>query len=86
VGLELLHLIGPLGVVATENLAPRADKEQLGRVLDVGHFAGGHGDPRLFVVEKTGRIQVIADGVVQPKPFLSLYVSSMVANRWGCRI
>ena len=30
------------------------------------------GDPRLFVVEKTGRIRVISDGKVLPQPFLDL--------------
>src|SRR5262249_3396912 len=29
-------------------------------------------DPRLFVVEQTGRIRVIVNGVVQPTPFLDL--------------
>ncbi len=30
-------------------------------------------DPRLFVVEKTGRIRVIKDGAVLPAPFLDLH-------------
>ena len=30
------------------------------------------GDPRLFVVEQTGRIRIIADGAVQDQPFLDL--------------
>ncbi len=30
------------------------------------------GDPRLFVVEKNGRVRVIRDGVVLPTPFLDL--------------
>lgn len=30
------------------------------------------GDPRLFVVEKVGRIRIVADGDVQPEPFLDV--------------
>ncbi len=30
------------------------------------------GDPRLFVLEKTGRIRIVRDGVVLPAPFLDL--------------
>ncbi len=30
------------------------------------------GDPRLFVVEKTGRIRIISDGQILPEPFLDL--------------
>lgn len=30
------------------------------------------GDPRLFVVEKTGRIRIVKDGVLLPTPFLDL--------------
>ncbi len=31
------------------------------------------GDPRVFVVEKTGRVRVILDGRVQPEPFLDIH-------------
>jgi glucose/arabinose dehydrogenase len=30
------------------------------------------GDPRLFIVEKTGRIRIVKDGALLPKPFLDL--------------
>src|SRR5512145_3360234 len=30
------------------------------------------GDPRLFVVERTGRILILKDGAVLPQPFLDL--------------
>jgi glucose/arabinose dehydrogenase len=40
-------------------------------------------DPRLFVVEKTGRIRVIADGAVQPQPFLDLSGQITTASEQG---
>lgn len=36
------------------------------------------GDPRLFVVEQTGRIRIIADGQLQEQPFLD--VSNLIAT------
>lgn len=36
-------------------------------------FAGAPvGDPRLFIVEKTGAIRLVIGGVVQPQPFLNI--------------
>ncbi len=36
------------------------------------------GDPRLFIVEKTGAIRIVKDGLLLPGPFLDL--SSAVSN------
>lgn len=36
------------------------------------HVAAPDGDPRLFIVQKTGRILVLADGSLLPTPFLDL--------------
>ncbi|MEJ2481898.1 MAG: PQQ-dependent sugar dehydrogenase [Gemmatimonadota bacterium] len=36
------------------------------------HLAAPAGDPRLFVVEQAGRIQIVADGVVRDEPFLDI--------------
>lgn len=36
------------------------------------HVTAPAGDPRLFVVEKTGRIRIVADGRVLEEPFLDL--------------
>lgn len=41
------------------------------------------GDARLFVVEKTGRIQIIADGQRQPQPFLDLATRVSTASEQG---
>jgi hypothetical protein len=36
------------------------------------HLTAPSGDPRLFVVEKTGRIRIVEDGSPRPTPFLDL--------------
>ena len=41
------------------------------------------GDPRLFVVEKTGRIRIIDKGGLQPAPFLDLTSSISTASEQG---
>ena len=41
------------------------------------------GDPRLFVVEQTGRIRIIADGAVQDQPFLDLSSSISRSGEQG---
>jgi glucose/arabinose dehydrogenase len=41
------------------------------------------GDPRLFVVERAGRIRIIADGSVLPAPFLDIAVRVSTAGAFG---
>ncbi len=74
--------IGPGAVAApppvTTTIAPDAPLrglryEVVARLLDQPLFvASPPGDDRLFVLEKTGKIKVIVDGVVLAEPFLDL--------------
>lgn len=41
------------------------------------------GDPRLFVVERTGRVRVVKDGVVLPAPFVDLRAKVNAAGERG---
>ncbi|HHW87097.1 MAG TPA: PQQ-dependent sugar dehydrogenase [Chloroflexi bacterium] len=70
-----LDLPTPTPVV--EALAPaqvrlRLEPVYAGFELPVFLTHAGDGSQRLFVVEKTGKIWVIVDGVVQPTPFLDV--------------
>ncbi len=68
----------PLPTVTTTTIAPDAPLQGLAlevvaRLLSQPLLAiSPPGDERLFVVEKTGRIKIIEDGVVLDRPFLDL--------------
>ena len=40
-------------------------------------------DPRLFIVEQTGRIRILADGAILPEPFLDLSGRVSTGNEQG---
>jgi len=53
--------------------APAVELELISDELDAPVFlTTPSGDPRLFVVEQTGRIRIIADGQLQEAPFIDL--------------
>ncbi len=47
------------------------------------HLAAPPGDPRLFIVEKTGLIRIIAEGALQDQPFLDLRSRISTASEQG---
>jgi glucose/arabinose dehydrogenase len=56
-------------------LPPKSGQPKLERVgvfENPTHVAAPPGDPRLFVVEQTGRIKIIKDGKTLPAPFLDI--------------
>ena len=64
------HCIEPSPLDAT---GPRIGLTPVATVDRPVHVAGAPGDPsRLYVVERTGRIRVIKDGVLLEEPFLDL--------------
>lgn len=74
-------LLGPLSAGASAvdvRLAPVAQG------LDSPVFVTApSGDPRLFVVEQTGRILILADGAMQGSPFLDLSTSVSTGGERG---
>lgn len=66
----LALVLGTLPALAQPpTLTARLVSDKLDQPLFVTAPAG---DPRLFVVEQTGRIRIIADGQLRPAPFLDL--------------
>jgi glucose/arabinose dehydrogenase len=81
--LLVLTLLVPLAAPAQEApvaLTAKLITDQLERPIFATAPAG---DPRLFVVEQTGRIRILADGVLADAPFLDLSASISIGGERG---
>lgn len=69
----------PTAPTAPTDTTPRLDVALIATGFEAPvQIAAPSGDARLFVVERAGRIKIVKDGVVAPRPFLDL--SALVSN------
>src|SRR3954469_195324 len=67
----VLTMLG-LGVSASAQTAPKLRLERFVRGFENPVYLTSDGTDRLFVIEQPGRIKLIQDGQVLPKPFLDI--------------
>jgi hypothetical protein len=79
--LALLAAIAPMAAIAQP---VQLDTVLIAESLDLPLFAvAPDGDPRLFVLEQSGRIKIVADGNVLETPFLDLSALVSTGNEQG---
>lgn len=71
-------LAAPLAACAVAQQPQVRLQEVVGGLDSPVYAIAPRGDPRLFVVEQTGRVRIVADGALQQQPFLD--VSDMVTT------